>query len=264
MLDLSSLSASLGNSADLHFVKLNKQDNNTPILTIITVVMNDPAGLIRTATSVDKFKTNGGIEYIIWISHRSTQELVHIDEFYQTADMIIQGEDYGIFDAMNRSLQYASGKYILFLNARDIIIEPFNIQEVNGPCLVPVVYSDYFGRSRIVRAAKTIKFGIPYCHQGMILPRNGYHYDASLKYGADYLALLNYDFDWPLPMLSSGLIKYDTTGVSTVNRWESDKWTARVIRDRFGYAWASAYLAKCLLKLGIKRIYDLKCKLFDK
>lgn len=237
---------------------------NQPILTIVTVVMNDPKGLILTAKSVEESKFQEGIEYIIWISHRSTQELVHIDMFYHYADKIVQGEDFGIFDAMNRSLQYANGKYVLFLNARDIIAAPINIQEIQGPCLVPVVYCDYFGRNRMVSTAKSLKLGIPYCHQGMILPRKGYHYDSSLKFGADYLSLLNFNFTWPLPMLSSGLVQYDTSGISTVNRWESDKWTARVIRDRFGYAWASIYVGKCLLKLGIKRIYDLKCKLFGK
>lgn len=233
-----------------------------PILTIVTVVMNDPEGLIHTAASVGRLKVQDGIEYIVWINNRSTQDLIHIEKYYRYADKIIQGEDFGIFDAMNRSLHYASGRYVLFLNARDVIIEPFNLREIQGACLVPVRYLDYFGRSRMVSIAKTVTLGIPYCHQGMILPRKGYYYDASLKYGADYLALLDFNFDWPIPMLSSGLVEYDASGVSTVNRWESDKWTARVIRDRFGYTWASVYLGKCLLKLGIKRIYDLKCKLF--
>jgi glycosyltransferase involved in cell wall biosynthesis len=204
------------------------------------------------------------MEYIIWINNRSTLEVNRLDEYYNYADIIIHDKDLGIFDAMNRALQYASGDYVMFLNARDIIIETFDLKEISGPCLVPVQYWDYFGRKRLVRVAPSMNFGIPYCHQGMILPRAGYYYDVVLKYGADYLALLDFNFNWPLPMLSSGLIEYDTTGVSTVNRWESDKWTARIIRARFGYGLAAFYLVKCLFKLGIKRIYDLKCIFFGR
>jgi len=235
-----------------------------PVLSIVTVVKNDYSGLFKTLNSTLAQRINGNVEHIVWINSESANDVVYCENLHKISELFISGRDSGIFDAMNRALRYARGKYVLFLNARDIIVEEFDVRQILGPCLVPVRYIDYFGRLRFVRVSKTYKFGIPFCHQGMILPRNGYHYDTRLKYGADYLALLDFNYDWPLPMLSSGLIEYDTSGVSTVNRWESDKWTARVIRDRFGYTWASAYLGKCLLKLGIKRIYDLKCKLYGK
>lgn len=238
--------------------------NKKKILTIITIVMNDPDGLVSTAKSLDKFKTVDELEYIVWVNHRSTAEIGRIDEYCQYADIIIHGEDHGIFDAMNRAMHYANGDYVLFLNARDHIIEPFNLNEIVGPCLVPVKYRDYFGRVRFVRVSKAIEFGIPYCHQGMILPRIGYQFDAYMRYGADYLALLNFNIAWPLPMLTQGLIEYDSTGVSTVNRWDSDKWTARVIKHRFGYSWTVSYLVFCICKLIVKRIYDFKVILLGK
>jgi len=234
-------------------------------LSVITVVRSDPEGLLATGRSIGANLGAKNIEWVVWINASSLELSEHIriaKEFGATKCVV--GDDHGIFDAMNKSLCVACGDYILFLNARDTIKESFEVDEINGPRLIRVTYVNYFGEQKFVQERKTLKLGIPYCHQGIVLPRIGYYYNTGLKYGADYLALLNFNLDWPLPMLSSGLIEYDTSGVSTVNRWESDKWTAGVIRDRFGYSWASIYLAKCLLKLGIKRIFDLKCRLFDK
>jgi len=195
------------------------------------------------------------LEYLVWINDKCQDIALHLKVACDHADTVIIGNDVGIFDAMNKALLYAKGEYVLFLNARDEIIEPFDLKKIAGPCLIPVIYRNYFGRLRLVPVSKTVKMGIPYCHQGMILPRKGYYFDIRFKYGADYAALLNFNFRWPLPILESGLIKYDTTGVSTLNRWESDKWTALIIKEKFGVFWALLYLSVCLMKLGIKRLY---------
>lgn len=232
---------------------------------IITVVRSDKLGLEATGRSIlEKFKHNK-FEWIVWINSSSLdlEDHVRISQKYKAHKIHVE-DDMGIFDAMNKSLEKSDADLIIFLNARDTIIEEFDLSSIKGPALIPVQYIDYFGRMRKVKVNRALKFGIPYCHQGMILPRKGYYYDIDFKFGADYLALLNFNLQWPLPILPKGLIQYDTSGVSTVNRWEADKWTARVIRLRFGFVWASLYLCKCLIKLGIKQIYNIKCKLLGK
>ncbi|MEN9421781.1 MAG: hypothetical protein RLZZ107_1260 [Bacteroidota bacterium] len=249
----------MNNNFKIH--KFTKPNPNTR-LSIITVVKDDTIGLLSTMDSLKKLNSYL-LETVVWINSTSNFKQEHIDIAITNADVVICGDDLGIFDAMNKALSYANGTYVLFLNARDRIINPFIICNLNEPVLVPIQYTDYFGKTRLVKVSKSTKLGIPYCHQGMILPRLGYQYDTNFKYGADYLALLNFNLPWPLPILSVGLVEYDTSGVSTINRWESDLWTARVILLRFGYLFATVFLFKCIFKLAIKRIYDLKCKLLD-
>jgi hypothetical protein len=238
-----------------------KSQKNYPIkLSIITVVKGDEKGLATTLMSLNCLDLRKA-EVVVWINANTDKLQEHIFTAIQYADTVISGSDTGIFDAMNRALDHAVGRFILFLNAKDKIIKPFSINDIDHPCVISVRYKNYFGLVRFVKVAKTKKLGIPYCHQGMILPRVGYNYNTRYKYGADYLALLDHNLPWPMQRLPVGLVEYDTTGVSTINRWESDRWTALVIKDQFGYFWSFLYLGKCLLKLSIKRIYDLKIRL---
>ena len=73
---------------------------------------------------------------------------------------IYKGADNGIFDAMNRACKYCKGKYILFLNARDTFEETFeleNLERHGGPCLIRVIYEDFFGRHKCVVLRNNLK-----------------------------------------------------------------------------------------------------------
>ena len=229
-------------------------------LSIITVVKDDDIGLTDTMLSLTKLDLSN-IEIVVWINSNSKRLQQHLNTANKYADIVLCGTDEGIFDAMNKAISFAEGFLILFLNARDRIVQPFKIKNLELPAIIRVQYKNYFGKKRFVNVSKTVKMGIPYCHQGMILPREGYLFDTKYKYGADYLALLNLKIDWPPPMLSEGLIEYDTTGVSTVNRWRSDKYTLRIIWSNFGAYWALIHFTRCVMKLGIKRAYDLYLKM---
>lgn len=230
-----------------------------PTLAIVTIVKDDPAGLIATCSSLALVSPRSRVEAIVWIKQPGIQERAILDQIAPLVDTIVIGEDHGIFDAMNRALGHVRSDLCLFLNARDTIVEPLDVAEITGPCLIRVRYRDYFGHLRLVRPNPTIKFGIPYCHQGMILPSDKCRFDPQLRFGGDYQFLVQSGVKWPLPILDCGLVHYDTDGVSTVNRWASDRWTAHVIARQFGWLWATAYVIKAIGKLGIKRVYDLWC-----
>ncbi len=229
----------------------------TSKLGIITVVKSDHLGLEATGHSIfTKIKQNN-FEWIVWINSSSLklEEHILIAKKYKAHKIFVE-DDLGIFDSMNKSLERSDSELILFLNARDTVIEEIYTCDLHGPTLIPVQYTDYFGRRRRVKVNQTLKLGIPYCHQGMILPRKGYHYDTGYKFGADYLALLRLNLEWPLPLSSKGLINYDTTGISTVNRWESDRWTAKIILKEFGFLSAIYFISYCGIKLVVKRFFD--------
>lgn len=94
------------------------------ILSIITVVKNDYERLFKTVSSLESYYGDLNYEHIIidGISTDSTLDL--ICQLRPKVNIKILSEsDYGIYDAMNKGIKLASGKYLLFLNAGDCMLE---------------------------------------------------------------------------------------------------------------------------------------------
>ena len=233
-------------------------------LSIITVVKNDYKGLVSTINSLNFVKPKRNYEHIVWINSNSVLSKKEIEFIKKRSDLLIIEKDKGIFDAMNKALKKTKGKYILFLNAKDIFIKQFTIRKNIRPCIIPIVYSNFQKKDVFLKPKKSIAMGIPYCHQGLILPKKDYKLDSKKKFGSDYEAFLNLRLKWPLPFTSDGFIRYDTTGISSLNRWESDKATAKIIYEKFGYFYFSLFLTRSVIKLIIKFIYRRISFLFNK
>ena len=87
-------------------------------LSIITITYNAEAVLERTLNSVFN-QTNQSFEYLI-IDGASTDHTLKIANKYGVKK-IFSEPDKGIYDAMNKGLERAAGKYIWFMNAGDQI-----------------------------------------------------------------------------------------------------------------------------------------------
>ncbi|MCP4122231.1 MAG: glycosyltransferase, partial [Bacteroidetes bacterium] len=90
------------------------------LLSIITVTYNC-AELIRpTLDSILKSKPDG-LEYIV-IDGASTDGTVDIiRSFGKDIDLIVSEPDSGIYNAMNNGLRVATGEYVLYINAGDLL-----------------------------------------------------------------------------------------------------------------------------------------------
>lgn len=88
------------------------------LITVVTVVYNDVKNITRTVDSVLE-QNKDLIEYIVvdGSSNDGTRELLM--EYKKDIDILISEPDYGIYDAMNKGIKLASGKYIHFLNSGD-------------------------------------------------------------------------------------------------------------------------------------------------
>ena len=102
---------------------------NKPLITIITVVFNNEKTLERTILSVIN-QTYDNIEYIIIDggSSDSTLDIIKNNEDY--VDYYISEPDSGIYYAMNKGLELASGEYILFMNSNDLFFNHEVVKEV--------------------------------------------------------------------------------------------------------------------------------------
>ena len=98
-------------------------------ISIITINRNNAAGLESTIKSVVA-QSYGNSEYII-IDGASTDNCVEIIKNY--AKMIsywISENDKGIYNAMNKGVDAASGDYCLFLNSGDKLLTPDSLANV--------------------------------------------------------------------------------------------------------------------------------------
>ena len=87
------------------------------VLSIITVCYNSEKTISRCLESVIS-QDKSFAEHII-IDGGSTDNTIEIVNSIDVSDIIISEPDQGIYDAMNKGINAASGKYVLFLNSDD-------------------------------------------------------------------------------------------------------------------------------------------------
>lgn len=98
-------------------------------ISIITINWNNATGLEKTIKSVVE-QTYKNIEYIV-IDGASTDNSVEIIKKYETSlSYWVSEPDNGIYNAMNKGTQKATGDYCLFLNSGDKLIEPNIIKTI--------------------------------------------------------------------------------------------------------------------------------------
>ncbi len=98
-------------------------------ISIITVCKNAENSIERTIKSVIN-QIYENIEYIV-IDGQSTDGTIQIIEKYQDKiTYFISEPDSGIYNAMNKSIQIASGDYLLFLNAGDCLFDSNTIKRI--------------------------------------------------------------------------------------------------------------------------------------
>lgn len=89
-----------------------------PLISIITVNLNDLKGLKRTMNSVfgQSFKE---FEYIVIDGGSTDGSREYIDSHSDKIDTWVSEKDSGIYNAMNKGIKAATGEYLLFLNSGD-------------------------------------------------------------------------------------------------------------------------------------------------
>ncbi len=165
-------------------------------ISVVTVCYNAVASIEETIKSVVN-QTYDNVEYII-IDGGSTDGTVEIIKRY--ADKIaywISESDKGIYDAMNKGIDLASGEYINFMNAGDKLFSPKTLEEIfmQKYYKANVVYGDAafvyrgFKLRHKPRSLDSLDYMFPLCHQSTFVKSHImkiFHYDLKYKSSADY------------------------------------------------------------------------------
>tara|TARA_B100000795_G_scaffold269583_1_gene259442 strand:+ start:935 stop:1708 length:774 start_codon:yes stop_codon:yes gene_type:complete len=100
-----------------NFINLKKKE---PLFSIITVVLNNDKYLEETIKSVISQK-NKDFEYIIIDGGSKDNSLQIIKKYKKKINYFISERDRGIYDAFNKGVSLARGKFICIVNSDDIL-----------------------------------------------------------------------------------------------------------------------------------------------
>lgn len=91
---------------------------NLPLLSIITINLNNASGVLKTCASLLRIIDDPDVEMIFVDGLSSDESKACASSFYRD-ELIICENDTGIYDAMNKGLLIAQGKWCLWINSGD-------------------------------------------------------------------------------------------------------------------------------------------------
>ncbi|WP_366184520.1 glycosyltransferase family 2 protein [Flavobacterium ovatum] len=171
-----------------------ESDKNAVKLTIITINYNNNEGLIKTIESIIN-QTWTDFEFIIIDGGSTDDSLSTLNKYDKYINYWVSEKDKGIYDAMNKAIQIAKGKYLNFMNSGDFFYTNTILEEIksNFSNNVGVLYGDamFFcdeWDDKLIKMPSTLTFthfltdGL--CHQASFIKRDLFfkHFFYSLEY----------------------------------------------------------------------------------
>ena len=225
-----------------------------PKFSIITVTYNAEKVLEDTIQSVI-FQTYRNVEYIIVDGASKDHTLDIVNKYHNRINKVISEPDKGLYDAMNKGIQLATGDYLCFLNAGDKFHDSETLQKVvhtlKDQELPDVIYGEtaivdeeghFLHMRRLSTPAhlnwKSFKQGMLVCHQAFF---------ANRELAINHLYYLQYrfsaDFDWCIRIMKKAkclhntrltLIDYQNEGMTTKNHKASLKERFCIMAKHYG------------------------------
>lgn len=231
-----------------------------PLISIITITYN-AAPVIRPTLESLNAQTFRDFEHLV-IDGASKDDTVSIVS-EMCPDSIIRSEpDRGLYDAMNKGLRAAKGKYLLFLNAGDALHTPDTLQRYaeatglncsripnameNADSILScadIIYGDTvvvdsdrnFVKPRHLSVPERLTFhsfanGMLVCHQAFMVRRDlAPEYDLQYRFSADY--------EWTLRCLKSAdpdhNVNLHTVTIDYLSDGMTDKNHSASLKERF-------------------------------
>ena len=247
-----------------------------PVITIATVTYNAVKTLERTLQSVAS-QDYPRIEHLI-VDGRSTDGTLSLVQRYVEENVhrdvphvirLVSEHDDGLYDAMNKALQQATGDYIVFLNAGDRLHGETTLSQVvdgmewqRGRAVNPaVVYGETdlvddegrFLRHRRLRVPEVLTWrsfrqGMLVCHQSFYARTDlarAELYNLAFRYSADYdwcIRIMKRAARRRLPLHNTHLVLTDylSEGLTTRNHRRSLLERLRLMAHHYG--WPTALL----------------------
>ena len=174
------------------------------LFSVITVSYNEENRIMKTIESVLS-QNKDNYEYII-IDGESIDGTLKIVKSYQLKFLekkvpyyVISEQDNGIYDAMNKAIKLAKGRYIVFINSGDEFYNGNVLSNVENSINSNSNMDVYYGktlihengycRERKNTSINTILKHLPFCHQSSFVSKESlinYRFNPKYKIASDY------------------------------------------------------------------------------
>ncbi|MDE6795772.1 MAG: glycosyltransferase [Muribaculaceae bacterium] len=225
-----------------------------PLISIVTITYNAAKELPPTMQSVAQ-QTWKDFEHLI-IDGASSDNTLEVARQLGTPQLrIISEPDKGLYDAMNKGLKNARGKYVVFLNAGDAFHSADVLLKYAEACKAnaDIIYADtvIVDDSRKVIAPRHLSApgqltfqsfskGMLVCHQAFMVKKDlTPMYDTRYRFSADY--------DWTVKCIQNTqpdrcvnlniiAIDYLADGTTDKNKWKSLMERFKIMCRHYGVA----------------------------
>lgn len=223
-----------------------------PLISIITVTFNAGEVIGKTMKSLEE-QSYRDFEHIV-IDGGSKDNTLEVIKNYDIPESSITSEpDKGLYDAMNKGLARAKGKYVIFLNAGDAFHSAETLSHYAGQASEgrDIIYGDTVIVNqagdvispRHLGAPDTLSFesfadGMLICHQAFMVRK-----DLVPQYNLDYR--FSADYDWCVNCIAKSspgncsnlkevTIDYLSDGLTDKNKWKSLRERFRIMSIHYG------------------------------
>lgn len=260
-----------------------KSQNSMPRVSVITVVYNSKDAIEKTIRGVLE-QTYPNIEYVV-IDGGSNDGTVDIIKKYEgKIDYFISEKDTGVYDAMNKGIEQASGEWINFMNAGDTFCDEkvienilLNLQDKDP---VDLIYGDAIeitpqkSRKKIIASVdlselwKGAKFG----HESLftrasIIKKN--KFDLSYRVSSDYDFIMKcFSLGYTFKKINIDVLLFSPPGFSrdhwikaTLENWNIARKNKKEFKVDLYYA--STFLFSLAVKI-FKQIMPMRVYIYIK
>ncbi len=196
-------------------------------VTVVTVTYNAEELLEATINSIVN-QSYENIEYIIIDAASTDGTLDIIKQYENKINYWVSEADEGIYFAMNKAIEKATGEWINFMNAGDTFVDYSTIQKVIESLEedTELIYGDH-SCDGVVGSVKNRKItrSMPCCHQSLFVKTalmKQYPYNTFYSISADYEFLLKmYQLGKKFQYIEEPIANYLRNGFSDQNqaRW---------------------------------------------
>ncbi len=240
-----------------------------PLISVITVVFNGAKYIEQTIQSVIN-QLYDNVEYII-IDGGSTDETIEIIRKYEDyIDYWVSEPDQGIYDAMNKGIDLATGDWINFMNAGDILFNPLTLNQIREAKLLGnIIYGNTLVRydsihSKISKPSQNLNLskGLPFCHQSCFVKTEIY---KKHKFNLRYSICADFNLFADLMQCRENFIYHniiisisDFNGVSSKTTHKKLQELFDVIKNNYTIYQATILILDLIIRELIKRILTKK------
>ena len=235
-----------------------------PEFSIITICFNEAKNIRRTCESIVS-QSRETFEWIVIDGGSNDGTLAILEEFSDRISKLISEADTGIYDAMNKGIEIATGEYLVFMNGGDSFASAEVLDWVRVSPQKDLIYGDIFydhidGRIEAYPDKLSndymLKKMLP--HQATFYHRQLFEkyslYDTSYKIAGDYdfFARILKTGEVSHHHINKPLAVFDNSGISSSskqrNRRKQENHRVR-IKHFPQYRWTLKAWRQCLRKL---------------